>query len=350
LVFGGGQYEIYPDGPVRGYVYNNVAHNNVVRYSGESNSPYGTLVGAGLRANNTPATGRNYYYNNTLYANSRNFGGPWCFAGGFTFMNNISLYPTKRHLEFSGDSTEYCYSLGDLSTAIADHNLYWPAVGTGLFDWHGVYNSFESYAQNTGQDAHGLAEDPLLMGDPATGDFYWAGTPSVIPGAGDYRLTANSPAIDRGTPVGLTTDIAGNPVQGVPDIGAYEGGALPAPDLVMTQVSFTASSVKRGKTLSVTNVVQNQGNATAGGSTAGFRLSTDIVYGNADDVVISTTRSVGSLAPGATSTATTKLTIPNTTPVGSYYVCSMADVLYGVTESNETNNTRCSGNRVNVTK
>jgi hypothetical protein len=35
-------------------------------------------------------------------------------------------------------------------------------------------------------------------------------------------LQSSSPAINAGTPVGLTTDILGNPIVGNPDIGAYE--------------------------------------------------------------------------------------------------------------------------------
>jgi hypothetical protein len=38
----------------------------------------------------------------------------------------------------------------------------------------------------------------------------------------DYHLLSTSPAIDAGTDVGLTTDYAGNPIYGAPDIGGYE--------------------------------------------------------------------------------------------------------------------------------
>jgi hypothetical protein len=46
----------------------------------------------------------------------------------------------------------------------------------------------------------------------------------------DFRLKAGSPAINAGTDVGLTTDFAGRPIIGIPDIGAYEhtpsGGSI----------------------------------------------------------------------------------------------------------------------------
>lgn len=40
--------------------------------------------------------------------------------------------------------------------------------------------------------------------------------------ASDFHLLSGSPAIDSGTDVGLTSDYAGNPIYGLPDIGAYE--------------------------------------------------------------------------------------------------------------------------------
>jgi len=40
--------------------------------------------------------------------------------------------------------------------------------------------------------------------------------------ARNFSLLYNSPLIDAGTSVGLTTDYAGNPIYGTPDIGAYE--------------------------------------------------------------------------------------------------------------------------------
>jgi subtilase family serine protease len=72
------------------------------------------------------------------------------------------------------------------------------------------------------------------------------------------------------------------------------------------------------------------------------------VYGDADDVVINTTRSVGSLASNTSSLATLDIHIRNATPTGYYYVCGKADNTELVTESNETNNTRCTTTRVQV--
>lgn len=49
----------------------------------------------------------------------------------------------------------------------------------------------------------------------------FTGDPAFI-GAGDYRLTAPSPARNRGVPAGVTHDIIGVPRDPLPDLGAYE--------------------------------------------------------------------------------------------------------------------------------
>jgi hypothetical protein len=114
------------------------------------------------------------------------------------------------------------------------------------------------------------------------------------------------------------------------------------PDLVMTNVSPNAATVNAGATLSVTDTVANQGAVSSGNFRIAYHLSTDVIYGNSDDVAISTTRGVpGPFAAGATNTATTNLTIPGTTPSGAYYLCAMANDNGSVAESDETNNTRC---------
>jgi subtilase family serine protease len=120
------------------------------------------------------------------------------------------------------------------------------------------------------------------------------------------------------------------------------------PDLVMADVTPNAGAVNAGATLSVTNTAQNQGAVSAGGSIIAFHLSVDNTYGNADDVVITTTRSVASLAAGASNTATTNLTIPSATPANTYYVCAMADSVNTVVETAEANNTLCSSWTVTV--
>lgn len=142
---------------------------------------------------------------------------------------------------------------------------------------------------------------------------------------------------------------------GVTCYGIWQGERTTAPtqftftgqsDLIMTQVQPNAASVSAGGMLSVTDTVLNQGTGSARPFSIAYHLSLDTIYGNADDIVIVTRRSVGSLhnylAPGASDSATTSLQIPAATPAGTYHVCAMADVFNVVVESNESNNTLCS--------
>ena len=124
--------------------------------------------------------------------------------------------------------------------------------------------------------------------------------------------------------------------------------SVPPPDLVMSAASTTATTVNKGANFTLSNSVMNQGGSKAGAFVIAFHLSTDTTYGGGDDVVITQTRSITSLAIGATSTASTTLTVPATTPSGTYYVCANADNNNTVAEGDETNNTRCTTTQINV--
>jgi len=123
---------------------------------------------------------------------------------------------------------------------------------------------------------------------------------------------------------------------------------LAFPDLILTAVTSNAGKAKKGGTLSVTTTVQNHGPVLAETFQIGFRLSVNTVYGDGDDVAIATTRTIRSLAAGASRTETMSLTIPPSTPSNTYYVCAMADSLVQVTEADETNNTRCTATTIKV--
>lgn len=122
------------------------------------------------------------------------------------------------------------------------------------------------------------------------------------------------------------------------------------PDLVMTDVTPHSATANQGGTLSVTNTAKNQGPVSSGLFRVGFLLSTDSIYGNGDDVAITTIRTVFSLGPGDSNTATTNLYIPSTTPGGTYHVCATADKLGQVDESDESNNALCSPGTITLPK
>ena len=87
------------------------------------------------------------------------------------------------------------------------------------------------------------AHRPDVLTNSLISDPYWAGTNGNINGdplfvnapAGDYHLTAGSPAVNAGTTIGAPTDdLDGALRDAQPDIGAFEYGATPRPLLTVT--------------------------------------------------------------------------------------------------------------------
>ncbi len=122
------------------------------------------------------------------------------------------------------------------------------------------------------------------------------------------------------------------------------------PDLILTAVGSSASSVNAGSLFSVTNTVKNQGTIRAGGSTIAPHLSLNTIYGDVDDVVFTLSRSITALDPGVSKSGSTSLTMPANIPANSYYICAMADSADTVIETNEVNNTLCSVTPILVPK
>jgi subtilase family serine protease len=83
---------------------------------------------------------------------------------------------------------------------------------------------------------------------------------------------------------------------------------------------------------------RNAGAGNAGASTTAFYLSSDNKL-DGDDERLNATRAVGPLAAGATSTATTTVTLP-AVAAGTWYVIARADDGEAVAETLEVNNTR----------
>jgi subtilisin family serine protease/subtilase family serine protease len=108
-------------------------------------------------------------------------------------------------------------------------------------------------------------------------------------------------------------------------------------DLVVSVLSVPGPAAP-GATISVTDSTKNQGAGDAGAASTGFYLSANTVLDGAD--VFLGARSVGALAPGVTSSATTPLPLPAGTAAGEYFLVAKADWAGAVAESVESNNTR----------
>lgn len=179
-----------------GYSAHSGTSNNTIRYSlGYSNT---------LSCVANTGTSSGYFYNNTCYGNgtttteAHRRGGYWTdnTEGTWVVENNI-FSENIPHEIWGTNKTAY-------STITPDYNLFYhPAdanvakIGTvgGEMNWATYHASYE---------ANSLYGDPLFVS------------------ATDFRLKSNSPAINAGVDVGLTTDYTGGKLAGKPDIGAYE--------------------------------------------------------------------------------------------------------------------------------
>lgn len=133
-------------------------------------------------------------------------------------------------------------------------------------------------------------------------------------------------------------------------VGSWDGAAYSAqdtsdstftinglPDLDVTTFSG-ATTANSGDSFVISNTVTNIGPVTATGTaTNTIRLSTDTVCDLFDVPLAS--RDISNLGAGASSSASTSVTIPANTATGSYYICMWADAFYNaIHEFDENNN------------
>ncbi|HFC10920.1 MAG TPA: hypothetical protein ENJ75_01885 [Candidatus Kaiserbacteria bacterium] len=119
---------------------------------------------------------------------------------GIFIRNNIFLNATESLIRVSSNSNW-------LATTTMNYNYFHNPMGyfvdflgsnyTKLSDWNSL---------SGGLDLNSEEKDPLISNLSSN----------------NFTLQQFSPAIDSGTNTGLSTDYAGNPIYGVPDIGAYE--------------------------------------------------------------------------------------------------------------------------------
>jgi hypothetical protein len=114
---------------------------------------------------------------------------------------------------------------------------------------------------------------------------------------------------------------------------------VPNADLIMTALTPKSTSVTRGSSFSLSNTVKNQGSGGSPAFVIQFVLTSNSIIGDADDILLVPQRIVNGLPVGGSSAATTTITVPASTPPGTYYVGAIADWTNAVTESNESNNT-----------
>jgi len=112
------------------------------------------------------------------------------------------------------------------------------------------------------------------------------------------------------------------------------------PDLAVT-VATAPPGAAPGLPVAVMNSVLNKG-STPAAFAVGLYLSTDAVFDSGVDARLGG-RTVTGLAPGATSAATTTVTIPSSTVPGTYRILVRADDADAIDEADETNNVGATG-------
>ena len=110
---------------------------------------------------------------------------------------------------------------------------------------------------------------------------------------------------------------------------------LVGPDLTVATLTVP-STATAGTVISVSDGVKNLGAEAAGASTTRFYLSSNAIL-DASDILLAETRAVGPLAPNATDTGSTAVTLPSGVS-GQFYLVAVADATAAVAESTETNN------------
>jgi hypothetical protein len=129
---------------------------------------------------------------------------------------------------------------------------------------------------------------------------------------------------------------------------ASEAFSARMPDLIVKKIKSLPASVERDESFSITTKVKNIGNKKSGKSNTLFYFSQDGYYGS-EDILLTGSLNVPKLLPKQGAKGSAKITIPQTTSPGDYYVIACADDTMKVDESDESNNCKVSDTTITVT-
>lgn len=117
--------------------------------------------------------------------------------------------------------------------------------------------------------------------------------------------------------------------------------AAPAPDVSVT-TTISGGTFRPGQSVTGTVTARNTGaSATGAGFNVAYVLSTDSIWGNADDIAVTsaTGSAFAALNPAGVSAVTPlSFTIDPSVPNGTYRLLALADPEHAISESNESNN------------
>ena len=187
----------YNEGAAAGYELSNwVCHNNICHSNGR-NGISADRTGIGVNHDGAKIYGNTCFGNGTVDAGA----GIYARVTDTEVKNNICF---ENNVD--GDSTFEIQTHADGGTAnIIDYNCIHHSSRTNIFRLDGLGYTAETYYASTGQQEHGVHEDPQMT-DPDNGDFTLKSTSPCI-GAGANLGAAYDDAVMPGStwPTGVTT-------------------------------------------------------------------------------------------------------------------------------------------------
>ncbi len=181
-----------------------------------------------------------------------------------TEVYNNTFYMTERALRPNSDEIFLFSAAGAYDTMKFYNNIFYydgavPAAANkfadSVIDWQSnIFYGFTNLPENDNPGTPNLNTDPKLKaaGTGATGSY-----PGDIVDLSCYHTEADSPAVNAGVPMENNggRDYFGNPVTGIPDIGAYESGSV---ELKILSDSYAVDQNDKTVTVSANDKVTAQ--------------------------------------------------------------------------------------------
>ena len=272
------------------------------------------------------------------------------YVTGVTNSEDFAITPDAYQPEISGGGCSYTFQCPDafvvkvadgqalpdlLVSSLAGPNV--GAAGTTITVTGTTRNQGGGFANASTTRFYLSVDNALGAGDVLLGSL---ATPTLAAGAGaTASITLRIPvSTAAGSYYVLACSDANGVISETNENNNLKGRALGVgPDLVTSALS-APSSIKAGGRISVSSTARNQGGGAAGSSAIKFYLSTNASFGVGD--VLLGSRTVPSLAAGASHAASTGVTIPIGTARGNYFLLSVSDATRLVAEARENNNVR----------
>jgi len=171
----------------------------------------------------TPPSSYNTFVCNIVYGCTRNF--TFWGSNGASGMNNFVI-ANNTFVSATGPANVWLINANAINTIFKNNIVYQPSGSTPPVYVSGATPGI-TYSNNLWLNYPKSPYTYVIGTGDVNGDPLFANLASPYI-AESYQLNGSSPAINKGVNVGLTSDYLGNPITGLPDIGAYEYTTLVA--------------------------------------------------------------------------------------------------------------------------